>query len=202
MINGSFIFGMDRDDESVFDRTVDWALDKSIETATFHILTPYPGTALYDRMCRQGRLLSTNWNRYDTRHAVFRPARMTAALLEAGYWSAYRRFYSWSSVFQSVAGQASVKAALRHLAYTVGWKKMAGFWSVLIRRRNVQSMVPVLERLLNVRERKGAASAIQGNRIWKKTMAESHRVREQTQWACVARARVPLSQGGRCRGSS
>ena len=42
----------------------------------------------------------------------------------------------------------------------------------------------------------------QGNRIWKKTMAESHPVREQTQWACVVRARVPLSQGGRCGGAS
>src|SRR5205814_4475225 len=47
MINGSFVFGMDGDDESVFDRTVEWAINNGIETATFHILTPYPGTALH-----------------------------------------------------------------------------------------------------------------------------------------------------------
>lgn len=44
MINGSFVFGMDDDGGDVFDRTVDWAIENSIETATFHILTPYPGT--------------------------------------------------------------------------------------------------------------------------------------------------------------
>src|SRR5215467_9724682 len=46
MINGSFVFGMDGDDGEVFDRTVDWAIERGIETATFHVLTPYPGTAL------------------------------------------------------------------------------------------------------------------------------------------------------------
>ena len=46
---------MDDDDESVFDRTVAWAIEQGIETATFHVLTPYPGTALYDRMLRHYR---------------------------------------------------------------------------------------------------------------------------------------------------
>src|SRR5262252_787125 len=56
MINGSFVFGMDEDDESVFDRTVEWAIDHGIETATFHILTPYPGTALHKRLTEQLRI--------------------------------------------------------------------------------------------------------------------------------------------------
>ncbi len=50
MVNASFVFGMDDDDESVFDRTVEWAIEQGIETATFHILTPYPGTALNKRI--------------------------------------------------------------------------------------------------------------------------------------------------------
>ena len=54
MINASFVFGMDEDDTSVFQRTVEWAVAQGIETATFHILTPYPGTALYDRMAPPG----------------------------------------------------------------------------------------------------------------------------------------------------
>jgi hypothetical protein len=45
MVNGRFVFGMDSDDPDVFERTVDWAISQGIETATFHILTPYPGTA-------------------------------------------------------------------------------------------------------------------------------------------------------------
>ena len=54
MVNASFVFGMDEDDESVFERTVEWAIAHGIETATFHILTPYPGTALYKRMEARG----------------------------------------------------------------------------------------------------------------------------------------------------
>jgi hypothetical protein len=59
MINGSFVFGMDGDDGSVFERTVEWAIEHGIETATFHILTPYPGTALYRRFSEQKRLTVT-----------------------------------------------------------------------------------------------------------------------------------------------
>ena len=46
MVNGSFVFGMDDDDTTVFDRTVEWAVEQGVETSTFHVLTPYPGTAL------------------------------------------------------------------------------------------------------------------------------------------------------------
>src|SRR5215204_600912 len=71
MVNGSFVFGMDDDDETVFSRTVDWAVGQGIETATFHILTPYPGTALYKRMEAEKRIFHSNWDLYDTRHTVF-----------------------------------------------------------------------------------------------------------------------------------
>ena len=62
MINGSFVFGMDDDDADVFARTVDWAVEQGITTATFHIQTPYPGTRLYARMEQQGRLTTRNWD--------------------------------------------------------------------------------------------------------------------------------------------
>ncbi len=75
MVNASFVFGMDEDDETVFERTVAWAIAQGIETATFHILTPYPGTALHARMAAQKRIVTDNWDFYDTRHAVFLPAR-------------------------------------------------------------------------------------------------------------------------------
>ena len=62
MVNGSFVFGMDGDDETVFDRTVEWAVSQGIETATFHILTPYPGTALYRRMPGADSLTTSDWD--------------------------------------------------------------------------------------------------------------------------------------------
>jgi len=148
MVNGSFVFGMDGDDPSVFDRTVDWAIGEGIETATFHILTPYPGTALHERMRREGRILHESWDLYDTRHVVHRPLRLTPAELEAGYWHAYDRFYRWSSILRGAATKPTVADALRHAAYAGGWKKLEPLWDLIIRARRVSAMLPALETVL------------------------------------------------------
>jgi radical SAM superfamily enzyme YgiQ (UPF0313 family) len=148
MINGSFVFGMDGDDETVFDRTVEWASAQGIETATFHILTPYPSTALYQRMAAQGRLLHSNWDLYDTRHVVYRPARMTAELLEQGYWRAYRDFYRWSAIWRGASTKAGFAGKLRHLAYAGGWKKFEPVWDWVIRAQRASHMLPLLEAIL------------------------------------------------------
>src|SRR2546430_3133574 len=99
MVNGSFVFGMDHDGPDVFERTVEWAIAQGIETATFHILTPYPDTALHGRMESEDRLLHRDWDLYDTRHVVFKPARLLPRELEDGYWRAYRDFYPGGSIF-------------------------------------------------------------------------------------------------------
>lgn len=151
MINGSFVFGMDGDEPDVFDRTVDWAIEQGIETATFHILTPYPGTALYARMTAQRRLTIHDWDLYDTRHVVFRPARMSADDLERGYWRAYRNFYRWSSLVRGAAAHDTLLAGVRHLAYAAGWKKFEPLWDLLIRARRAGTMLPVLEGILAAR---------------------------------------------------
>lgn len=148
MINGSFVFGMDEDGPDVFERTVDWAIEQSIETATFHIMTPYPGTALYDRIAGEGRLLHRDWDRYDTRHTVFQPRQMSAEQLEQGYWCAYRDFYRWSSILRGAFQKETTVQSLRHIAYSAGWKKFEGLWNGLIRLRQVSQMRPLLERVL------------------------------------------------------
>ncbi len=149
MINGSFVFGMDDDDESVFERTVAWAIEQGIETATFHILTPYPGMALYERMAGQGRLRHRHWDLYDTRHAVFRPARLSPEALETGYWRAYRDFYRWSAIFKGAWTRPDWTGRLRHLAYAGGWKKFEPLWDWVIRARRVGRMLPPLESILD-----------------------------------------------------
>jgi len=148
MVNGSFVFGMDGDDASVFDRTVDWAVAQGIETATFHILTPYPGTALYQRMAAARRLLHSDWDRYDTRHVVYQPASMRPDELESGYWRAYERFYAWRSIWRGAATKPNLAGQLRHLAYAAGWKKFEPAWDIAIRTRRVMHLRPVLERVL------------------------------------------------------
>jgi radical SAM superfamily enzyme YgiQ (UPF0313 family) len=147
-VNGSFVFGMDEDDPSVFERTVEWAVEQGIETATFHILTPYPGSALYDRMKKQGRLLHSNWDLYDTRHTVFQPARMSPEQLENGYWKAYRDFYKWSSIWKGASAKEDWAGRARHFGYAAGWKKFEPLWDAAIRLKRVAAMRPLLEKVL------------------------------------------------------
>jgi radical SAM superfamily enzyme YgiQ (UPF0313 family) len=149
MVNGSFVFGMDDDDESVFERTVEWAVSQGIETATFHILTPYPGTVLHRRMQDEGRILHDNWDLYDTRHTVFQPKRMAPERLEAGYWRAYKDFYRWSAIIRGAATKQNWCGALRHAAYAAGWKKFEPLWDFIIRMRRAATMLPVLETILS-----------------------------------------------------
>jgi len=149
MVNASFVFGMDEDDAAVFDRTVEWAIGQGIETATFHILTPYPGTALYRRMESEGRILHRDWDLYDTRHVVFRTRGMGAEALEAGYWRAYRDFYRWGSILRGAATKPAWAGRLRHAAYAAGWKKFEPLWDWIIRTRRVCRALPVLETVLD-----------------------------------------------------
>ena len=149
MINGSFVFGLDDDDEGVFNRTVDWAVDQGLTTATFHILTPYPGTALHAKLSAQQRILHQDWARYDTRQAVFSPKRLTAAELERGYWRAYRRFYEYRNILRAACTHDSWKHRAKHAAYAVGWKKCEPLWAAVIQARRLPRVLPLLESVLS-----------------------------------------------------
>jgi radical SAM superfamily enzyme YgiQ (UPF0313 family) len=149
MINGSFVFGMDDDGEDVFRRTVDWAMERGITTATFHIMTPYPGTQLHARMVREGRMLTRDWNLYDTRHVVYRPAGLTAEALKMGYDWAYREFYRWGSIARASLHHGTLKHQAKHFFYAAGWKKFEAVWDFVIRARQLGWMTPLLEGVLS-----------------------------------------------------
>jgi hypothetical protein len=149
MINGSFVFGMDDDDQDVFRRTVDWAVEQGITTATFHIQTPYPGTKLFARMESEGRMVTRDWSLYDTRHVVYRPARLTPDALKNGYDWAYREFYRWSSILRAANAHGSLKHQAKHFFYASGWKKFEPLWDVVIRMRRLGAMTPLLEGVLS-----------------------------------------------------
>src|SRR6266700_2471218 len=149
MINGSFVFGMDDDGEDVFRRTVDWAIEHGITTATFHIQTPYPGTQLYARMTREGRMRSRDWNLYDTRHVVYRPARLQPETLKGGYDWAYREFYRWASIARASLHHGTLKHQAKHFFYALGWKKFEPLWDLMIRARQLTRVTPLLEGVLS-----------------------------------------------------
>lgn len=148
MINGSFVFGLDDDGPDVFKRTVDWGVSNAITTSTYHILTPYPGTRLFDSMQQSGRLLTTDWDLYDTRHVVYQSKGLTAKELEDGYWWAYKEFYRWSNIFKASFAHDSFQHQLKHLFYTGGWKKFEEFWNIVINTGGLKRMLPLLELLL------------------------------------------------------
>ena len=149
MINGSFVFGLDNDDKDVFKRTVDWGIKNSLTTSTYHILTPYPGTKLYDRLNEEGRILTNNWDLYDTRHAVYQPKLLTVDELEEGYNWAYKEFYKWSNIFEASLVHESLKHKIKHLVYTGGWKKFESIWNIAINIGGLKGLLPVLELLLS-----------------------------------------------------
>ncbi len=98
----SFIFGFDVDDISVFEKTVRFAQDVCCEGAAFHILTPYPGTRMYEKLDNEQRIFIRDWQFYDGEHAVFHPKRMSVQELEEGFIWAIKEFYSIKSIAKRV----------------------------------------------------------------------------------------------------
>lgn len=130
-VNASFVFGFDRDGPDVFARTVEWTETNRLECATFHILTPYPGTPLFREMEQQGRILHRDWSLYDTAHVVFRPARMTVDQLAEGYAWAYQRLFSHASIWRR--RPSDWRAVPAYLAMSYLYKKSNAMWRWLIR---------------------------------------------------------------------
>ncbi len=137
-VNGSFVLGFDHDRPDAFARTADWVEENRLECATFHVLTPYPGTPLYRQMESEGRILHKNWDLYDTAHAVFRPKHMTPEALEEGYAWIYERLFSHASIFRR--RPESMHAVAPYLAMSYLYKRANRFWPTLIRNRAVHAM--------------------------------------------------------------
>jgi radical SAM superfamily enzyme YgiQ (UPF0313 family) len=148
MINGSFIFGLDEDTPDVFDATTEWAVKSGITTATNHILTPYPGTTLYDRMAKDGRITTRDWRLYDTRHLVFRHPAISQRQMEEGYRRAYDDFYRWGNIIKASQEHAALRMKLKHLSYAGAWKKFEPVWNFIIKNELLAKMRCALERML------------------------------------------------------
>lgn len=149
MINGSFVFGLDDDGKDVFKRTVDWGVKNALTTSTYHILTPYPGTRLYQSMKQQNRILHDNWSLYDTRQVVYKTKGLSPKELKEGYDWAYQSFYSWSNVWKASWQHEKLQHTIKHFAYAGGWKKFEPLWNFLIKTNGLNKMLPLLEAILS-----------------------------------------------------
>lgn len=129
MINASFVFGMDGDTKETFQRTLDWIVKNKIETVTSHILTPYPGTALYHRLKTESRITEEDLTLYNTAHVVFQPKNMTKQELYDGYLWIYRKVYSFKNILKRLPEDKSQRAA--YLMFNLFYRKWGKFTDFL-----------------------------------------------------------------------
>jgi radical SAM superfamily enzyme YgiQ (UPF0313 family) len=101
-IMGSFMFGLDGDDLGVFKRTVDFVNAAKIDVVLYHILTPLPGTRLYQEMDRQGRIHDHDWAHYDVCQSVIHPQGMTSDELQNGWYWAVRETYKLPNILRRI----------------------------------------------------------------------------------------------------
>lgn len=124
-LHGMFVLGADTDTVETIDTTARFAVDHGIDTVQFMPLTPLPGTPVFEEMAAAGRLLHTDWSKYDVHHVVFRPARIAAQTLQLKTLQAMETFYSWKYIMRHLArfnfhstaiglyGRRTVKTALQ-----------------------------------------------------------------------------------------
>jgi radical SAM superfamily enzyme YgiQ (UPF0313 family) len=136
-VNGSFVVGFDGDRRDVFTTLAQWVDATRLECATFHILTPYPGTPLFQQLEEEGRLLHRNWALYDTTNVVFRPKHMAPEELLTGYQWLYRRLFSHASIWARRPAAPSEWPAYMTGAYL--YKHTNWLWPLLIRHRLVHA---------------------------------------------------------------
>jgi radical SAM superfamily enzyme YgiQ (UPF0313 family) len=132
MINASFVFGLDCDTRDTFSATVKWIVKNKIETVTSHILTPYPGTTIYDRLNMEGRILTNDLALYDTAHVVMQPKNMTAEELYEGYLWVYKEVYSFKNIWRRMP--KSPKQIPAYLTFNFFYRKWGTFTDWLCKR--------------------------------------------------------------------
>jgi radical SAM superfamily enzyme YgiQ (UPF0313 family) len=137
-VNGSFVLGFDDDRKDVFARTAEWVEEQRLECATFHILTPYPGTPLFRKLSDAGRILHRDWSRYDTAHVVYQPKHMTPEELARGYAWLYQRVFSHASIW--ARRPLDARAVPAYLAMSYLYKRNNLLWQFLIANNLTQAV--------------------------------------------------------------
>lgn len=139
MILAGFIFGLEHDDEGVFERTVRFCERNRIELPSYFILTPLPGTPLFHKLDSEGRLLHRDWSKYNGATVVFKPKLMTEETLQRGFHWMCKEAYSWGSIFKRVfhPQQRFFTRVLSNMAYRS------------IAQRTPESALPSLSQILD-----------------------------------------------------
>lgn len=106
-LQGCFVFGLDEDTPDVFLKTSQFAVAARIDLPRFAVVTPFPGTELYQRLDREGRILTRDWERYDGQHVVFQPLQLSVEQLQRGTETAWKYAYSWRHMVERLRHTAA-----------------------------------------------------------------------------------------------
>ena len=120
-VSGGMIFGFDEDTPDVFETTYKAVEEWQADAIEFNILTPYPGTAIYERFEREGRILTKDWSKYSQAHVVFQPKKMTPEELTEGYAWITKKYYSWFEI---------LRRTLRYFGYAGEFDKSPSLLSI------------------------------------------------------------------------
>ena len=122
-ITAGIIFGMDSDGPDIFDRTVEFLDEIEVDNAHMSLLTPLPGTQTFADLYEQGRIVDLDWAKFDLRHAVFEPERMTSEQLRAGLWHAYRTFHAGPARRRRFWRQLRTESARLAVGFALGSRR-------------------------------------------------------------------------------
>lgn len=163
MVNASFVFGLDDDDVTTFQTTLDWIVRNKIETVTSHILTPYPGTKLYEQLLKEGRIIDFDLSKYNTAHVVFKPKKMTPEELYNGYIWIYKQIYSTKNILRRMPKAA--KQRITYLLFNFVYRKFGKITAKICELVSYELVGAIAEKL----------SYFMGDRTSKKNnLGESH----------------------------
>jgi radical SAM superfamily enzyme YgiQ (UPF0313 family) len=104
MVMAGFIFGLETHDETIFEEVINFIQDTKIELPFFSILTPYPGTELYNNLLKEGRILTNDWSLYNQHNVVFQPKKLTPKTLQEGFNYVIKESYSKTKINQRIEG--------------------------------------------------------------------------------------------------
>ena len=93
-VTGFFIFGLDHDTPETFKKTLDAIYEWKLDSASFSIVTPYPGTRLFERMEKEGRITNYDWSRYEEGKVNYKPEKLTEEELLEGIRYVARDYFS------------------------------------------------------------------------------------------------------------
>ena len=102
MVHSAFIVGYDFDCDSIFDELIDFIDETNLLMPLINVLTPFPGTELFKRLEKEGRIIHKDWSRYDAKHVVFKHPSLSSKELSDGYRKIVRAVYSFDSIWKKL----------------------------------------------------------------------------------------------------